>query len=500
MQRPGLSLKILLVAFLNLAVLFAVFLTIALVQFRVDLGSFLLAPARFRMLSVSHEAGLELQSQPRNRWNSLLAQYSSNYPATFFLFDQDGAELAGDPVRPPASILSDPHPPQRPESERHSSSPHEARRDGMRRDHPPPGPPHHHNPSEIHFDRTLNPSYYWAAVHIPLRLDSGNDDRNPPMDARLVWRFPSLWSNSFFFDYKPLLLTVVLILVISVACWLPLIRSLTKTISTITAATGQIAEGHFEIKLPVTRRDELGRLSDSINQMSQRLAGFVSGQRRFLGDIAHELCSPVARIQMSLGILEQRAAEADRRYIETIDEEVQHMSTLLNELLSFSKASLGVTAALQPVSIKESVDRAIEREQMDGITIKTDIPNALIASAQPDYLFRSISNVLRNAIRYAGTQGPIEISARQIDHFAVITVADHGPGVPPAELDEILKPFYRPESARQRETGGVGLGLAIVRTCMEACGGNVVCRNRTPNGFEVDLRLNLAILPSSGMI
>jgi two-component system sensor histidine kinase CpxA len=307
-----------------------------------------------------------------------------------------------------------------------------------------------------------------------------------------VWRFESLWTNPFFFNYKPWLLTVVLIAVICVACWLPLIRSLTLAITAMTAATGQIAEGHFEVELPAKRRDELGRLSESINQMAKRLSGYVNGQRRFLSDIAHELCSPVARIQLSLGILEQRASDAARPYVETIDEEVQHMSTLVNELLSFSKASLGASTALENVNVNETVNRAVEREKTSDVTIRVNVPPLLAAVAQPDYLFRSVSNVLRNAIRYAGGDGPIEVSAREIDGFAVISVTDHGPGVPPSELEEILKPFYRPETARQRETGGVGLGLAIVRTCMEACGGSVTCRNRMPKGFEVDLRLRTA--------
>jgi two-component system sensor histidine kinase CpxA len=342
----------------------------------------------------------------------------------------------------------------------------------------------------VEFDHTSDPSSYWAAVRVMIATTPGPPKPGQrPLDARVVWRFESLWTSLFFFDYRPWLFIIFLVIVVSVACWLPLIRSITKTISDVTAATGQIAEGHFEVKLAVKRRDELGRLSESINQMAQRLSGYVNGQRRFLGDIAHELCSPVARMQMSLGILEQRASEADRRYVETIDEEVQHMSSLVNELLSFSKASMGAMAAMQNVNISESVQRAVEREKTDAVTIKVDVPDSLEATAQPDYVFRSVSNVLRNAVRYAGSDGPIQISARQTDGFAVISVADQGPGVAENELDEILKPFYRPETARQRETGGVGLGLAIVRTCMEACGGSVTCRNLTPRGFQVDLRL-----------
>ena len=489
-RGPGLWLKILLVAFLNIVLLLAAFPLFARVQFRLDMGSFLLAPARYRMLSISRLAALELQNLPRERWGELLAQYSSTYPADLFLFDREGHQMAGKAVEPPASLFRAQQR-QGPENDFGDGPP------------PPPnsdfgghgGPPNfrksrdrHEPPFPLDFDHTTNPSYYWAAVRVPVFPEPGQH----PMDGRLVWRIRALWTNSFFFDYKPLLFTLFLTVVISVACWLPLIRSLTKTILAVTDATGQIADGRFEVKLPVKRRDELGRLSESINQMAVRLASYVNGQRRFLGDIAHELCSPVARIQMSLGILEQRASDATRPYVQTIDEEIQHMSTLINELLSFTKASLGASAALEKVNLEEAVKRAVERERTDEVTINVNIPPSLSVMAQPDYLFRSASNVIRNAIRYAGSDGPIEISARQLDSFAVISVADQGPGVAAADLEEILKPFYRPETARQRETGGVGLGLAIVRTCMEACGGSVTCRNRSPKGFEVDLRLPLA--------
>jgi two-component system sensor histidine kinase CpxA len=467
--------KILLVAFLNLALLLTIFYVVARLQFRLDLSSFLLAPARDRMISVSHLVAMELPNVPRDRWNNVLAQYSSTYPADLFLFDRDGIELAGKPVQPPERLFPPRPPPPPHDEEGHHHGPH------------PDGPPPDHGPplDFINFQQTTNPNYYWASIRMPVEPEFGER----PMDVRVVWRFNSIWTNSFFFDYKPWLFSVILIALVSVACWLPLIRSLTRTISAITSATGQIAEGRFEVQLPVNRRDELGRLSESINQMAHRLSGYVNGQRRFLGDIAHELCAPVARIQLSLGILEHRSSETMQPYVSTIDEEVQHMSSLVNELLSFSKASLGASAALEPVNLAETVSRAVERERTDGAAIQVDVPASLSVTAQPDYLFRSVSNVLRNAIRYAGADGPIEISARQVETQAVISVADHGPGVPPAELEEILKPFYRPEGARQRETGGVGLGLAIVRSCMEACGGTVTCRNRNPKGFLVELRI-----------
>ena len=109
--------------------------------------------------------------------------------------------------------------------------------------------------------------------------------------------------------------------------------------------------------------------------------------------------------------------------------------------------------------------------------------------AQPEYLLRSLANLVRNAIRYASHAGPITVSATERGNEVTIVVADHGPGLPDSELESVFRPFYRPEFARQRETGGAGLGLAIVRSCIEACGGAVSCRNRSPKGLEVAIRL-----------
>jgi two-component system sensor histidine kinase CpxA len=227
--------------------------------------------------------------------------------------------------------------------------------------------------------------------------------------------------------------------------------------------------------------------------MAERLSGFVHGQRRFLSDVAHELCSPLARIQVSLGILDQRAQENQKEYVKGVQEEVEHMSGLVNELLLFSRAQIGAPPiALAKVSVAETVGRVLERESREKASIQTHIDRRIEVLAQPDYLFRSLANVVRNAIRYAGDCGPIEIGAEEKSGVVSITVADNGPGIPEPELEEVFKPFYRPELARQRETGGTGLGLAIVRTSIEACGGTVKCRNRSPKGLEVEIRLPAA--------
>jgi two-component system sensor histidine kinase CpxA len=169
------------------------------------------------------------------------------------------------------------------------------------------------------------------------------------------------------------------------------------------------------------------------------------------------------------------------------------MSSLVNELLSFSRASLGAsTIKLQPVLVRDVVDQAVSRESAEDARIRLEIPDNLCVLAEPELLVRSLSNLLRNAIRYAGQAGPITVSAQREGHHVLLTVSDYGPGVPEAELAQIFDPFYRLDPSRDATTGGVGLGLAIVKTCVESCRGTVTCRNRQPSGLEVTLKLSVA--------
>jgi two-component system sensor histidine kinase CpxA len=476
--RASISVKILLLSFLNVVLLGVVFVVFVRVQYRADLSSLLLSPGRDRILAISRLIALELPETDRGEWNRLLAQYASANHGVCYLFRGEGSQLAGPPVTLPSSVL-----------------------DPIRRDQPPPFETegaHGSGPSKlalmpppppVFLIRTTAPTRYWVGVRVPVWGESAAK----PVHGALVWSFTSLWTNPLLFDYKPWLAVVIVVILLSVACWLPLIRGLTRSISQLTDATDAIAQGRFETRLSTYRHDELGQLSQAINDMAERLSGYVRGQRRFLGDIAHELCSPIARIQVALGVLEQRAEDKQKEYVLGVQEEVEHMSGLINELLSFSRAGMNAsTIPLTRVNVADTVRQVLQREAGDEARIETQIDAKLEVMAQPDYLFRSVANILRNAIRYARDAGPIVVSASEKGGVVSITVADNGPGIPPAELEEVFKPFYRPEFARQRETGGVGLGLAIVKTCVEACGGTVQCRNRSPKGLEAEIRLPAA--------
>lgn len=353
--------------------------------------------------------------------------------------------------------------------------------------------------------RAGQPAEYWAGVPLP----SLTNAEGRPTGALLLAVAGSLTAGGLVLDPTPWLIGGFGALLLSLLLWYPLVRGVTRSIRQTTAATERMAEGKFDTLIPVTRSDELGRLGIAVNHLSGRLDHFVHGQRRFLGDIAHELCSPLARMQLGASLMEREADPALLERVQDVREEVELMTGLVNELLTFSKAGLQTRgAALQPVNLAALTRQVIAREAMHPGSVEMDIPETLQALAEPDLLARAVANLVRNALRYAGHAGPVKVTAcpatapvnarlagpafpadSKHPQEIHLTVSDHGPGVAESDLDRIFEPFYRPDTARTRETGGTGLGLAIVRTCIDACQGTVSAKNTTPTGLAVTLRL-----------
>lgn len=333
--------------------------------------------------------------------------------------------------------------------------------------------------------------HYWAAVDLPLV-----DPLRPrPRRVILVVRSNELSGHGLFFDFQPWLCGGLAVLGLSVAFWAPFFASITRDLGHLTKAAERIAEGRFDIAIEVRRRDELGHLGRTIQSMASRLDHLVAGQKRFLGDVAHELCSPLARLRTGLGILEQRLAAAERPRLEAIESEAAELAALIEEILAFSRAAAGRPVHAKPVPLRALVTRAAARECPD-LALETAIAPELEVAADERLLERAVANILRNSRRYAGPAARLRATAETTgDQRIVLCLEDDGPGVPATDPERLFEPFYRPDSARARDHGGAGLGLAIVRSCVEACRGTATARNLAPHGFRVELRLPAAAKP-----
>ncbi len=449
----------------------------------------------------------DLRGSKESDWSSVLQRYSNAYRVNFALYSEEGLYIAGKPeeLPPEVAVKVQEYAKRRPPFLRKFERPGEPPPHPREEMEPPPddSPPHMRggpdgemgkrrrmtpkNPrTELTFlVRAGKPPLYWGSVPLPIF----DDGRRHPKFARLIASSSSATGHGLFIDPTPWLILIFTTLII-VVMWVPFVRHITKPLKEILLATDQIAKGRFDIKLDDKRRDEIGALAASINQMSSQLDNLVKGQKRFLADVAHELASPIARIQLALSIFENALKDEDLPKLKDLQEEVQQLTDLVNELLSFSRAENAPgRIKLSKTSVNEAIMKAVAREDKAGCKILINAPDDLTALADPELLTRAVANILRNAIRYAGEAGPIEIRAAKNDSKITIEVRDCGAGVKAEALPRLFEPFYRVDASRNRESGGVGLGLAIVKTCATACKGSVSAMNLEPKGFAVVITL-----------
>ena len=217
----------------------------------------------------------------------------------------------------------------------------------------------------------------------------------------------SFTGNGFFFDPLPWIVVAGVVILISVLMWIPMVRHITRPLTRMTQATEKIAEGRFDVALHEPRQDEIGRLAKAINHMTARLSALVKGQKRFLGDVAHELGSPLARIQFGLGALEQRVEGKGKKRVQEVMEDVDHLSKLVNELLAFSRADIkSSTVQLESVALLPIAQTAVERERVSPAEIIVDIDADIRVHASAELLTRALANFVRNAVKYAAKHGP----------------------------------------------------------------------------------------------
>jgi two-component system sensor histidine kinase CpxA len=328
---------------------------------------------------------------------------------------------------------------------------------------------------------------YWAGIQLFLPGSSGR----PPRQGLLLIRSDRVDGSGMFFEIKPWFVGGLAVLLLSVAFWTPFVWQITRYLNRLTIATQQIAAGNFEISVPPRGNDELGSLGNAVNVMAVRLDHMVAGQKRFLSDAAHELCAPLARLRTGIGILEMTLDERLQPRLVQIEEEAQELATLIEEILSFSRAG-SRPPELQTVNLAQLVAEVVAREAV-AIGVERQIPNNLQVIADPSLIARALGNLVRNAEIHAGADHQLVIQASESADEVLLSVSDNGPGVPESELSRLFEPFYRPDRSRTRATGGSGLGLAIVRSAVTACHGEAAA-SLTPNGgLCITLKLKRAL-------
>jgi signal transduction histidine kinase len=276
----------------------------------------------------------------------------------------------------------------------------------------------------------------------------------------------------------------------------------TRPILRLRISVTQFAAGRLEARPDrqlQSRTDELGDLARDLTRMKDRIAGLVGAQRQLLDDVAHELRSPLARMNVAVELAKQTCSDSQspdsnesKQFLARIHRECERLSDMVDRLLQLSalehrvdgdeRIEINLTQLTREVAEDcdfeaQAVDRRVHLQADQDIRVLGN--DAMIRTA--------IENIVRNAIRYtpAGTSVHIAMAtATDQPERALITIRDHGPGVSEAVLPKLFQPFYRVESDRSNESGGAGLGLALADRAVRAHAGTITARNHAQGGLE----------------
>jgi len=253
-------------------------------------------------------------------------------------------------------------------------------------------------------------------------------------------------------------------------------------------AMERVAGGDLAHRVDATGNDAAGRMGSTFNRMADRVQAMVVGQRELMAAVSHELRTPLSRMRLHAELLREQGAGA--RHLEALDADITEVDGLVAELLESARLHQGLLALhREELRLAELVDGAVAAADLGPRPVTVEVPDDLVLTADPSRLGRGLANLLSNVGRYTPEDAAVEVRATPVGDHVDLVVADRGPGVSPEALDRLFEPFYRAEASRSRRTGGLGLGLMLVRQVVEAHGGTVVARNREGGGLEICCRL-----------
>jgi signal transduction histidine kinase len=280
-------------------------------------------------------------------------------------------------------------------------------------------------------------------------------------------------------------------------CYL-VIRYLTKPLNQLGQAAASIAEGRIDTRVEPSlkeRRDEIAELARNFDRMAERIEALITGQRRLLGDVSHELRSPLSRLIVALGLVRQcieqgSAAEAGEN-LDRIGLEARRLDTLIGQLLALTRIDSGVDrGAPAPFDLANLVQEVASDGDFEARAGNRSVvisqAEACMIKGFEELLRSAIENVVRNAIRHTAKGTTVDMSLKVHDSRVSLLVRDHGAGVPDAMLSDIFLPFRR---IAEGESDGAGLGLAIAERAVHVHQGTIRARNSDGGGLVVEIEI-----------
>jgi two-component system sensor histidine kinase CpxA len=335
--------------------------------------------------------------------------------------------------------------------------------------------------------------YIWGTeVHAPsgqTNIFVINCVYNPPPFSFRIW-WPRMWVGFAISGVVVFFLAFVL----------------TRPIERLRNAARRMAKGELSARAgkgsgkgPSSRgSDEIGALVQDFDHMAERLESLVAAQRLLLRDVSHELRSPLARLSVALELARDEAVPEMETHLDRMERETSNLNQLIGQLLSLSQMeSAQRIADLQSVDLRPLLEHlaadASYEAQSRHCTVQLACHADCTVKANPELLHRAVENIVRNALQYTADETAVEITldceTSAGDREAVVRVMDHGSGIAPEKLEAIFQPFYRLDHARERATGGFGVGLAIADRAIRLHSGRIRAANRQEGGLMVEIRI-----------
>jgi heavy metal sensor kinase len=352
----------------------------------------------------------------------------------------------------------------------------------------PDGPADHRRYSTVvHYGQTLR------VLTLPLVVDTeGGEELIGHMQVALLvdnyplfYRLPSI-----------LLLTGLAAVCLSLLLGVLFTNNMLRPLDDIAAVALQITRADdLSRRLPDSgRRDEIGKLTEALNQTLARLERLFRSQQRFLADVSHELRTPLTTIRGNVDLM-RRMGEADSESLDVIQDEVERMTRLVGDLLLLARADTGgLPIRREPVELDDvflDVYRQVSLLETGVNLVMQEVDQACVIG-DVDRLKQLFLNLVDNALKYTPEGGTVTMSLSKNDGMAELMVADTGIGIPPADLPFIFDRFYRVDKARTRSHGGSGLGLSIARWIAQAHNGDIHVKSETGAGSTFTVMLPIA--------
>lgn len=262
-------------------------------------------------------------------------------------------------------------------------------------------------------------------------------------------------------------------------------RRIGRPVALVADAAADIASGHYDARVqPPGLGAEFDAMVDSFNQMAEQLATVEATRRRLLGDLSHEMRTPLATLDGYLEGIQDGVNAADQPTLALLREQAHRLTRLADDIGAVSRAEEGqLSLESRPVDPVRLVDVAVAAAAssfaLKGVQLQSaSDPSVPLVDADPDRLNQVLANLLDNALRLTSGGGRVDVRVRERDHGVEIAVTDTGAGIAPQHLSHVFERFYRVDTARDRAHGGSGVGLAISRALVHAHGGRIRVESR----------------------